>query len=156
MDAEASGNPAAVTKMPAPQMPPPLARSGSLNLRRQAAVQNSGLALKPKQEPSTRVPYAPITFTCLPGQVQKTKLERDHSFVLRSESKLVNRRTHTKGTLNEYTKVEDGVVWTGNEAAGVRKYEKDGILYAVKSFENARHGSKRSAQPSLSLVSSRP
>jgi len=133
MDAEASGNPAAVTKMPAPQMPPPLARSGSLNLRRQAAVQNSGLALKPKQ-------------------VQKTKLERDHSFVLRSESKLVNRRTHTKGTLNEYTKVEDGVVWTGNEAAGVRKYEKDGILYAVKSFENARHGSKRSAQPSLSLV----
>jgi serine/threonine protein kinase len=54
---------------------------------------------------------------------------------------------------------------------GVRKYEKGGVFYAIKTFENARplfalhplhrhshlllsytrHGSKRSAEPSLSL-----
>jgi len=44
--------------------------------------------------------------------------------------------------LNIQCRVSEGHLGAGNSAEGVRKYEKDLAFYAIKTFENARHGSK--------------
>jgi len=87
-------------------------------------------------------------------QVAKTTLERETSGYLRERDVLVNRHVGgAPGTLNDYEKVvgAEGDLGHGNEAKGVRKYKKRDTFFAVKTFDGARQGSKRSGQGTLSL-----